>query len=434
MTLAEVRLWGRRIAAVQWLKDQGCATFQYDPDFARSGIEVSPIEMPLNTKTVYAFRRLPFNTFRGLPGLLADSLPDKFGNALINAWLARQGRRPETFNPVERLCYTGNRGMGALEYRPAVLEPSSEAEKLNVAALVKLAGQVLSKRDQMETNLDADSELALRQIIHVGTSAGGARAKAVVSYNESTGEVRSGETHLAPGFSHWLLKFDGVSGNKDKELEDPLGYCKIEYAYHLMAQAAGIHMMECRLLKENGRAHFMTRRFDRTGDSGKLHMQSFGGLAHYDFNSAGTYAYEQAFMVFKQLNLSVAAREEQFRRTIFNILARNQDDHVKNIAFLMNRAGEWSLSPAYDVTYAYNPTGDWTSQHQMSVNGKRDDFKWSDVKHLANVATIKSTRVKAIFEEVNIALGKWDRYAETAGVDEETAREIGRHHRHIIPT
>jgi serine/threonine-protein kinase HipA len=347
MTLAEVRLWGRTIGAVSLEEGSSYAAFQYAPAFAGSGIEVSPITMPLGNR-VHVFSDLPLKTFHGLPGLLADSLPDRFGNALIDAWLATQGRTPDSFNAVERLCYIGARGMGALEFAPAIGPKPQRARRIEIDALVKLASEVLSHRKNLRTTFaSASRKNALNDILRVGTSAGGARAKAVIAWNRETNEVRSGQITAGNGFDYWLLKFDGVTGNKDKELEDPKGYGAIEYAYYLMAKAAGITMSECRLLEENGRRHFMTRRFDRLDGGEKLHMQSLCALAHFDFNHAGAYGYEQAFLVIRQLNLPMAAVEEQFRRMAFNIIARNQDDHVKNIAFLMDKAGQWSLSKLF---------------------------------------------------------------------------------------
>lgn len=416
MTLAEVKLWGRTIGAVTLEAGGGFAAFQYDPEFAQSGIELSPMVMPLS-KRIYVFSELPVKTFHGLPGLLADSLPDKFGNALIDAWLATQGRTPDNFNAVERLCYIGARGMGALEFAPAIGPKPQPAKKIEVASLVKLASEVLSHRRSLKATFASEGRKnALNDILRVGTSAGGARAKAVIAWNRETNEVRSGQIAAGQGFEYWLLKFDGVAGNKDKELEDPKGYGAIEYAYYLMAQAAGITMNECRLLEEGSRRHFMTRRFDRLAGGEKMHMQSLCALAHYDFNQAGAYAYEQALLAIHQLDLPMAAVEEQFRRMAFNILARNQDDHVKNIAFLMDKTGRWSLAPAFDVTYSYNPEGDWTAQHQMTLNGKRDDFKVTDFRACAKNALMKRGRADDILGEVRAALKRWPEFAERAGV------------------
>ena len=424
MTLAEVRLWGRTIGAVSLADGSSIAAFQYTPQFAASGIEVSPITMPLDTR-VYMFPALALETFRGLPGLLADSLPDKFGNALIDAWLATQGRTPESFNPVERLCYTGARGMGALEFVPASGPAARAAEKIDIDALVQLASDVLSRRKGLANSFAKTRRAtALQDILRVGTSAGGARAKAVIAWNRESNEVRSGQIGAAAGFGYWLLKFDGVTGNKDKELEDPKGYGAIEYAYYLMAQAAGVTMSECRLLEENGRRHFMTRRFDRLPGGGKLHAQSLGALAQVDFNQPGTCAYEQAFLVMRQLKLPVAEVEQQFRRMVFNVIARNQDDHVKNIAFLMDQQGNWSLSPAFDMTYSYNPSGVWTAQHQMSINGKRDGFTLEDFRLCAKSALMKRGRAEAIAEEVGAAVAQWPGFAAQARVAQVWRRQI----------
>ena len=415
-TVAEVRLWGRSIGAVSVEDARSAAAFQFTDEFTRSGIQVSPLRMPLSDR-VYSFPGLARETFHGLPGLLADSLPDRFGNALIDTWLATQGRSAESFNAVERLCYIGSRGMGALEFAPAQGPKSRTSEPLDIAALVQLASDVLSQRSGLRHSMaSADTAKTLRDILRVGTSAGGARAKAVIAWNRQTNEVRSGQVAAGDGFDYWILKFDGVSGNRDKELEDPTGYGSIEYAYALMARAAGIDISECRLLEENGRRHFMSRRFDRLAGGEKLHMQSLGALAHFDFNLAGAYSYEQALQVMRALDLPMASIEQQFRRMTFNIVARNQDDHVKNIAFLMDKQGRWSLSPAFDVTYSYNPEGLWTATHQMSMNGKRDDFTLEDFRTCAKFASMKRGRAEAILDDVIAAVKRWPEFAEQAKV------------------
>lgn len=427
--IAEVRLWGRTIGAAAMDDTRGHATFQYTPEFVESGIQVAPLVLPLRTRP-YGFPELPRRTFHGLPGLLADSLPDRFGNALIDAWLATTGRTPNSFTPIERLCYTGSRGMGALEFAPALGPKPRKATAIDIDALVRLASDILTERRNLKGQLSAASRRkALADILKVGTSAGGARAKAVIAWNRKTNEVRSGQVAAGPGFSYWLLKFDGVSGNKDKELDDSKGYGAIEYAYALMARAAGITISECRLLEENGRRHFMTRRFDRLPDGGRLHMQSLGALAHFDYNQPGAYSYEQALLAIRQLDLPMAAREEQVRRMVFNLVARNQDDHVKNIAFLMDREGRWSLAPAFDITYSYNPSGEWTATHQMTVNGKRDGFEIDDVRAVAKGAGLKRGRAEAIHEEVRVAVGRWPELARKAKVDGEVATKISRAHR-----
>ncbi len=415
-TLAEVKLWGRTIGAVALEDGAATAAFEYDPAFTESGIEAAPLTMPLSTR-VYSFPELNPNTFHGLPGLLADSLPDRFGNALIDAWLARQGRSPESMNAVERLCYTGSRGMGALEYAPPTGPRSRGTSPVEVDRLVELASEALTHRHNLRGWLHAEGrDTDLRDILRVGTSAGGARAKAVIAWNPQTNEVRSGQVKAGKGFEYWLMKFDGVSGNKDKEREDPGGYGAIEYAYYRMAADAGITMCPCRLFEENGRRHFMARRFDRLEGGGKLHMQSLCGLAHYDFNEAGAYGYEQALQVVRRLGLPMGAVEEQFRRMVFNIIGRNQDDHVKNIAFLMDRSGTWSLSPAFDMTYSFQPAGEWTSAHQMTLNGKRDRFATEDFKACAKAASMKRGRAESILTEVRTAIQRWRDYAEDARV------------------
>jgi len=431
---AEVRLWGQKIGAVSLEEGAQATVFQYDPAFAGSGIQVSPLTMPLR-KEPYTFPALAHESFKGLPGLLADSLPDKYGNALINIWLARQGREPESANAIERLCYTGTRGMGALEFAPVKGPRSPRDKDIRIGALVDLASEILSQRDGFATSLrGGEAEDGLRQILSVGISAGGARAKAVIAWNPETGIVRSGQVAAEPGYEHWLLKFDGVGGNRDKEtLDDPEGYGAIEYAYSMMAAAAGVVMSKCRLFEENGRRHFITRRFDRPGPDDKLHMQSLAGLTHFDFNQAGAYSYEQALMTIRRLGLSMADVEQQFRRMAFNVIARNQDDHVKNIAFLMNQGGDWSLSPAFDVTYAYQPGGAWTDQHQMSLNGKRDGFTIDDFERCAEVASMKRGRAKQIVSEVREAVSNWPAHAAEAGVPESDIERIARAHRLDIP-
>lgn len=427
--IGEVKLWGRTIGAVSWEAGRDHGSFQYDPGFAQSGIEVSPITMPLSDQ-VYAFPELPRNSFYGLPGLLADSLPDRFGNTLIDTWLATLGRSPENFNAIERLCYTGKRGMGALEFAPLLGPRPRKAVKIEIDGLVELASEILSQRTDLKNSFKSPArEKALKDILRVGTSAGGARAKAVIAWNRFTNEVHSGQIQAGPDFEYWLLKFDGVSANKDKELDDPQGYSAIEYAYYLMARAGGIRMNECRLLEENGRRHFMTQRFDRLKDGEKLHMQSLGSLSHFDFNQAGAHSYEQALFVIRKLGLPMRDVEEQFRRMVFNILGRNQDDHVKNIAFLMNKKGEWSLSPAFDVTYSYNPSGAWTSTHQMTLNGKRDNFTLEDFQRCAESAQMKRGRAEAIIHEVGQAISRWSEFADQASVQSAWVTEITSQHR-----
>jgi len=422
--LAEVRLWGNTIGAVAFDRRKGFAVFEYDRQFAGTGIEVSPLKMPLDTRP-YMFPDLAFQTFHGLPGLLADSLPDRFGNQLIDTWLRTQKREAGSLNPIERLCYTGARGMGALEFAPSMGPRVTTAHRIKINALVELASEILTSRNDLEVSFATSSrKRALSDILRVGTSAGGARAKAVIAWNRETEEVRSGQTEAGDGFESWLIKFDGVRGNKDKELEDPQGYGLIEFAYYKMAQDCGINMNECRILKEGDRNHFMTRRFDRFDGGKKLHMQSLGALAHYDYNEPGAYAYEDALFVIRRLGLGMMAIEEQFRRMVLNIIGRNQDDHVKNIAFLMNQSGSWSLSPAFDLTYSYNPSGDFTSNHQMTLNGKRNNFTLDDFRTCARSASMKRGRAEAIIDEVRAVVSHWRDYADEVGVNSEQRDKI----------
>ena len=425
-TEAWVKLWGRKIGAVALARGDDIAAFEYHSEFIGSGIEVSPLMMPLSSR-IYSFPELPRKTFYGLPGLLADSLPDRFGNALIDTWLATQGRSPDSFNAIERLCYIGQRGMGALEFAPAGGPRARKAKIIQIDQLVELVSEILSQRSNLSVSFaDRRKRRALADILQIGTSAGGARAKALIAWNPKTNEVRSGQVNAGEGFEYWLLKFDGVSGNRDKELEDPKGYGAIEYACYLMARDCGIEMSECRLFEENKRRHFMTKRFDRTNEGQKIHMQSLGALAHYDFNLAGAYSYEQAFMTIRQLGLPMSAIEQQFRRMVFNIIIRNQDDHVKNIAFLMDKTGQWKLSPAYDMTYSFNPSGPWTATHQMTMNGKRENFTLKDFKSCATVALMKQGQDKLIIAEVLDVVTHWREYAKAAEIPDFTSNRIYR--------
>ena len=426
MTDATVRLWGKDIGAVSWLAEKAMGVFQYMPGFVQSTIELAPIMMPLRPDP-YEFPGLPRDAFKGLPGMLADSLPDKYGNALIDTWLATQGRSAGSFNPVERLCYIGTRGMGALEFHPMILKEPRKSRRLEIEALTKLANEVLNNRAHLAGVLTGDDDHeALQEILRVGTSAGGARATAILAWNEKTGEFRSGQVNAGEGFTYWLMKFDGISNNRDKELADPQGFGLIEYGFFLLARAAGIDMTECRVHHEGGRAHFMTQRFDRTASGQKLHMQSLAALRHYDFNAAGAYSYEQAVETIRLLGLPAYDIEQQFRRAVFNILVRNQDDHVKNIAFLMNRKGEWRLSPAFDVSYAYNPDGSWTHQHQMSLNGKRDHFELSDLIRFGVFCDLKPKKAEDMIREMHSQVENWPAFAKQAGVADKTALALHR--------
>lgn len=426
-TLTEVRLWGRTIGAVLLEDNALTASFQYDPDFSRSGIEISPLMMPLSER-VYSFPSLGTTSFHGLPGLLSDSLPDRFGTALIDTWLARQGRLPGSFNAAERLCYTGTRGMGALEYHPSAGPEPGGSELLQVADLVELASRILEERSGLQGSLSIDrSAESLRDILRVGTSAGGARPKAVIAWNPLTNEVRSGQVDAGENFQYWLLKFDGV--REEPDLGAPGGYGAVEYAYYLMAIDCGISMSDCRLFEEGGRRHFMTRRFDRIPGGGKLHMQSLGAMAHLDYEQPGAYGYEQALQVIRRLDLPYADVEQMYRRMMFNIIARNHDDHVKNIAFLMDKSGQWSLAPAFDLTFSFNPDGKWTAGHQMTINGKRDNFILEDFKRCASTAAMKHSRFRTIIEETREAVSRWSDFADEAGVSRERRDRITGTHR-----
>lgn len=423
MTFAEVFLWGTRVGVVGFDNDTGIGSFEYDHSFLDSQIEISPITMPLS-RSVYSFPALPRQSYHGLPGLLADSLPDKFGNAVLDAWLQSEGRAPEPFDPVERLCCMGERGMGALEFVPAVGPAPSESEKLEINSLVHLASEILRFRKGRHVPMEKG---ALNEIMLVGTSAGGARAKAVVEWNESTKQFRSCQASAGEGYDPWLIKFDGVSENRDKEDYDPPQYTKIEYAYYLMATAAGITMAKCRLYEDSGLSHFMTRRFDRVrGTGAKLHMQTLGGLAHYDFNLPGAYSYEQAAAIMRQISISQDEIKQFYRRMVFNVLARNHDDHTKNISFLMDRDGHWTLSPAYDVTYAYNPDGMWTGHHQMTINGKIDDITREDLMASAKHMGLRKTAAEQAIEAAENSITKWQMYASQAGLNDQTQARIGR--------
>ena len=429
MTVAAVTLWGSRIGAVSIAEGARSATFQYDPAFVRSGIEIAPVRMPLRNQP-YSFPGLPEDAFSGLPGLLADSLPDRWGTALVNAWLASQGRAQSSFDVVQRLCYSGTRGVGALEFQPAHEPAAPASTDLRVDALVRLASEVLAERSEFVAELtEHPEEEAMKAILAVGSSAGGARPKALIAYNDATGQVRSGQVDVGKGFRHWLLKFDGVSRSGDHGLTDPEGWGAAEYAYSKMARAAGIEMTECRLLQEGGRRHFMTRRFDRPDGGGKLHMQTVGALDHVSYNEPGTYSYEQVLLLIRRLGLGTPVVEQQFRRMVFNVVARNQDDHVKNIAFLMGRDGAWSLAPAYDVIWAWKPGNVWLDSHQMSVNGKRDAFTVEDIRTVAGVAGLKRGRAEAILAEVREVVAGWRGIAAEVGVDAQMAEEIARSHR-----
>ena len=417
---AEVYLWGTRIGIIHQEVTKPYASFEYDTDFLNSGIEVSPLRMPL-AKNIYEFPALTGEPFYGMPGLVADSLPDKFGNAVIEQWLMSLGKSLSDFTAIDRLCYTGKRGMGALEYVPASTDIKDIDENINVQEMVKFASDVLADREGI--SLKAEDNLTYSQLVQVGSSAGGARAKAIIAWNEETNEVRSGQAQLGTGYDYWLMKFDNVTKNGDHGLEDKPEYTLIEYAYYLMAKKAGVTMNECRLYESAGGHHFMTKRFDRENGR-KLHMQSLGALAHISYQEPGICGYELAAMYMKEVGISYKEIEQFYRRMVFNCLAVNQDDHVKNISFLMDRNGKWSLSPAYDITFSYNPTNNWLRAHQMTVNGKTTGMGLSDLLEAGSKMGIKERRSKDIIREVLTSVREFPVFAEQVGIKEKTCEYI----------
>lgn len=415
-----VKMWGTTVGYLHQ-DDNGMVGFQYDEEFLKSNIEISPIKMPLSTVT-YTFPALPEQTFHGLPGMVADSLPDKFGNIVINRYLESQGRTADSLSVIEKLCYTGKRGMGALEYEPSQ-ELTSMNETVDLDALTKLASEILSEKEQI--HIERNDNL-MAQLMECGSSVGGARAKTLIAWNPETNDIRSGQINAGKGYEYWLLKFDNIKNNKDKDSRPDDGeYTKVEYAYYLMALDAGIEMSECRLYKENGSAHFMTKRFDRKGIKGeKLHMQSLCALAHMDFNSPRVYSYEEAFAVMKQLKLPYNDFVQLFRRMVFNEYAKNYDDHTKNISFLMDKKGVWSLSPAYDITFSYRKDSIWVSAHQMLINGKSDNIEKEDLLKVAEKANIKKSDAVKIIEQVINSVSRWEDFAEKSGMSENNIKRI----------
>jgi serine/threonine-protein kinase HipA len=411
---AFINLWGERVGAIAWDADNGIANFEFEPAFLRKGWDIAPLKMPVGAANgrIFSFNELRENqTFKGLPGLLADVLPDRYGNTLINTWLARVGRPADSMNPVEMLCFIGQRGMGALEFEPVEPKGKNTSTKLEVNSLVEISEAILSGRKDFHTDLSKDEEKGLLDILKIGTSAGGARAKAVIAYNPKTGEVRSGQAEAPKGFTQWLIKFDGVH---DVQFGTSRDYGRVEMAYHLMAVDCGIEMTECRLLEEHGRAHFMTRRFDRVPDQGKIHVQTFCALQHFDFNNVGSYSYEQLFQTMRSLRLDYSQAEQMYRRMVFNVLARNCDDHTKNFAFTMDHQGRWALAPAYDVCHAYRPDSPWVSQQSLSVNGKRQGIDRKDLLEVAKQMTIK--KPDEIIRDIESVLKLWPDYANQCDV------------------
>ncbi len=413
ITTAYINLWEQRVGAVAWDANTQIGSFEYDPKFIANNWDVAPLKMPLNqANQIFSFPNLVRNTtFKGLPGLLADVLPDQYGNQLINAWLAQNGRPENSLNPVELLCFIGTRGMGALEFEPVNFKSNQTAFTIEMDNLVKITQEVVNNRQEFETNLNQDEQKALLDILKIGTSAGGARPKAIIAYNEKTGIIKSGQAKAPKGFHHWLIKLDGVS---DSQFGSSTGYGRVEMAYYLMAKACEIEMMESRLLEENGRAHFMTQRFDREDGAIKHHIQTFCAMQHFDFNNVTGYSYEQLFQTMRLLRLPYPQAEQMFRRMVFNVMARNCDDHTKNFAFRLRRTHDWELAPAYDVCHAYRPGSAWVSQHALSINGKRYNITKDDLLTIASSMNIK--KASAIIQQTSAVLSKWSDYATQTGV------------------
>ena len=427
MNTAFVKIWGELAGAVAWDEATGYATFEYDSKFKSKGWDLAPLQMPVSSaKSIFSFpalRKQPdpaLDTFKGLPGLLADVLPDRYGNELINLWLAQQGRPPESMNPVETLCFIGTRGMGALEFEPTTFRESKTTFSVEIDRLVDMARKMLTKKEAFATNLQEEEEKAILDILRIGTSAGGSRPKAVIAYNGKTGEVRSGQTNAPKGFEHWLIKLDGVS---DVQLGASKGYGRVEMAYYNMAAACRIEMMPSGLLEENGRAHFITRRFDREGGATKHHIQTFCAMKHFDYNLAASFSYEQLFQTLRELKLPYPDAEQMFRRMVFNVVARNCDDHTKNFAFRLKKDGKWELAPAYDVCHAYQPKHQWVSRHALSINGKRTDITKEDLLTVGK--TIKNKKAAETIEEISNIVSQWKRFADEVKVSPKLRDEIG---------
>lgn len=426
--VAEVTIWGEFLGAVRWDEQNQLADFQYDEKFLGKDIELSPIKMPIKNKNrIYTFPELrkgkdeEISTFNGLPGLLADTLPDKYGNELINLWLAQEGRAINSMNPVEKLCFIGTRGMGALEFEPAQFKSSKTTFAIEIKSLIEIAQKILSKRKNFVENLKKNEQRAMREILKIGTSAGGARPKALIAYNKKSNEVRSGQTIAPKGFEHWLLKLDGVN---DVQFGASHGYGRVEYAYHLMAKDCKIDMMQCKLLEENGRAHFMTKRFDRDINNTKHHIQTLCGIQHFDYNKIYSYSYEQLFQTMRMLRLTYQEAEQMFRRMVFNVMATNYDDHTKNFSFRLKQNGKWELSPAYDVCYSYDPSNIWVRQHTLSINGKHSNINKYDLETIAIANSIKNW--KQIIEEIKYIVCNWEVYSKEAGVSSELKEMISK--------
>ena len=426
MNTAFVKIWGVLAGAVAWDERTGIATFEYDSDFKKKNWDLSPLKMSIQSaKKIFNFpelkpdRNSPFDTYKGMPGLLADVLPDKYGNQLINMWLAQNGREPNSMNPVEMLCFIGTRGMGAMEFEPAALKESKRTFSIEMDSLVDIAKKMLSQKSSFKTNLKKEDEEAMMEILKIGTSAGGARPKAVIGYNEKTGEVRSGQTNAPKGFEHWLLKLDGVS---DVQLGASNGYGRVEMAYYNMAVACGVEMMPSILLEENGRAHFMTKRFDREDGDIKHHIQTLCAINHYDYNAVTSFSYEQLFQTMRELKLSYPEAEQMFRRMVFNVISRNCDDHTKNFAFRLKKDAQWELAPAYDLCHAYKPNHQWVSQHALSINGKRKGITKNDL--LVVGQSIKCKNSASIIDEIEATVLNWKKFANEVGVSSKLSDAI----------
>ncbi len=418
VTTAFVKLWGQIVGAIAWNAEKELATFEYDPKFDLEKYAVSPIKIP-NKNRIYSFPELRnIDTFKGLPGLLADSLPDKYGKELINVWLAQNGRPENSLNPVELLCFMGKRGMGALEFEPNI-QPDTKSYTLELSGLIETTKKLLQKKQNVQLHTTNKMRDTMLDVLKMGTSAGGARPKAIIAYNEQTGEIKSGQALTEIGFEHWLIKFDGVN---DTQFGSTTGYGRVEMAYYQMATEFGIEMMECKLIEESDRAHFMTKRFDRNQANKKLHVQTFCALQHYDFQSIYSFSYEQLFQVMRSLRLSYAEAEQMFKRMVFNVIARNCDDHTKNFSFLMDQNGKWKLAPAYDICHAYRPGSDWVSQHNLSINGKRKDFVLADFISIAEQNSIRNP--KKILAECLEIVDNWEKYANQYEVETKLKEAI----------
>jgi serine/threonine-protein kinase HipA len=407
--VAKVNMFGMPVGTFRWDERYNVARFEYDSSFVGRGLEPSPLMMPVQEGRVYSFAGLDRETYKGLPGMLADSLPDTYGRALFDRWLALTGRTSS--NPIETLCFLGKRCMGALEFEPAMDITYDPNALFEIDSLVKVARDALTEKTSFGVNLNDDKKAAIAEILRLGTSAGGQRAKAIIAYNKETGEVRSGQVEAPAGFNHYLIKLDGVSATVGFKATGNHG--RLEYSFYKLAKACGIEMTECSLIEENGRAHFLTQRFDRNNGK-KIHMQTLCGMAHFDYRIHRAYSYEQAFNVMRALRLPYSAAQEMFRRMVFNVVVRNQDDHTKNISFLMGEDGIWRLSPAYDMGYAYNPKGGWTATHQMSINGKFDDITRQDLMTFAHQNNIKDAAM--IIDEVSEVASQWPDLAAECGV------------------